>query len=169
MGHMELRNSVSCVLLYIYIVDLFVHCVFTSFITVKFIINLHVCVCLCAYIDRHREIYTLPQHRAAHTHTGLHLLVTVDQHITACRHKGTCPSLSAPCSRYTSPGQFEHGLREGACAPATVRPSKLALGREKHLGSQKAIDPPTVAWRGPCWPHPLNELVSRWPRAWLMR
>ena len=54
----------------IYIVDLFVHCVFTSFITVKFIINLHVCVCLYAYIDRHREIYMLPQHRGAHTHTN---------------------------------------------------------------------------------------------------
>ena len=152
MGHMELRKSVSCVLLYIYcrfICTLCVYIFYNSKIHNKF-----TCLCLCAYIDRHRELYALPQHRGVRTHThtqiGLHLLVTVDQHITAFRHKGTCPSLSAPCSRYTaSPGRSEHGLREGACAPASIRPSKLALGREKHLGSQKAIDTPTVAGEGP--------------------
>ena len=111
-------------------------------------------VSVCIYRQTERNIYTPPTQRCTHTHThthiGLHLLVTVDQHITAFRYKGTCRSLSAPCSRYTaSPGQSEHGLREGACAPAAIRPSKLALGREKHSSSQKAIDPPTVAGEGP--------------------
>lgn len=152
MGHMELRNSVSCVLLYIYcrfICTLCVYIFYNSKIHNKF-----TCLCLCAYIDREKYIHSpnteVHTHTYTHTQIGLHLLVTVDQHITAFRHKGTCPSLSAPCSRYTaSPGQSEHGLREGACAPAAIRPSKLALGKEKHSGSQKAIDPPTVAGGGP--------------------